>query len=204
MCSLPIWQATLTPVPKREELEKRCTRRNLFWCMGTNSNGYIQQTTWPLSTTSPGSTPCGKREKCSDTSRNSKAKSKRQPAIMYDVFGWMAEKSTSLTNFRLFFGKQEFGEYTWTKRSGRTQKSKHPRSSMGHDEQKEYAKVILGLGRSNKYCRLPHEPVHNIRCAWGYPTRKVLWEVARSISCKNIQFTCICAHSRRKATEARS
>ena len=47
---------------------------------------------------------------------------------------------------------------------------------MGHDEREAYAQVILG--RSREYGCLPHQPVHNIRNARGYPARKILWKEA--------------------------
>ena len=73
--------------------------------------------------------------------------------------------------------------YTATWQSDRTQKSPHPRSSTDHAKQEAHAEVILG--RSSKYCHLPHESVHNIQSARGYPARKVLPGVKKSIATTN-------------------
>ena len=92
--------------------------------------------------------------------------------------------------------------HTATKWSGRTQESAHPRSSKGHVEQEAYAQVILG--RSCKYCHLPHELVHNIWSAQCNPSREALSKEVGSIPCKDIRLSCIRAHSRRKAAKLRS
>ena len=98
MRSVSIREATLTPVPKRDEREQRPTRRSPFRIMGTGSDGYIRRMpilrsfikdfsrhTWiyPM------------RHKYSDTSKNLRATSKRRLVGMLDAFDQMAARSTS-------------------------------------------------------------------------------------------------------------
>ena len=67
----------------------------------------------------PRSTGCNKRAKCSDTSRNLKAKSKKLLVDIYDAFDWMEARSIHLLT------------HSATERSSRAQKSANPRSSAG-------------------------------------------------------------------------
>ena len=70
-------------------------------------------TTSRSSTTSP-STPrsflCGKRVKCSHTSRTLKTNSKRKPVSMSSAFSWTEETITSRMNLQPIFERKEFDE----------------------------------------------------------------------------------------------
>ena len=94
-------------------------------------------------------TPCGKTVKCSDTSKNSKAKSKRILADIYDVFSQMEVRNTSPIHSRHTFDKRAFNKnFHVDIHRNRTEwpNAKIGTSSkqQGPSEREAFAQAILG------------------------------------------------------------